>query len=254
MSEHEMTLKRAISLISMPIEWFNSKSKMRLLKSAEYFITRNADMQILFSGDITERDIFDVNDKGKELIEEEIESNRRYPNGYTYKEMLYYINVLRRKSTRLEFKEKLKSELELLKCKANSDKRIREINEILDVISAAEKIEQDLFLQASKGLGDKQAIYYNSFNNVCRELKIPICYTNQISGKEMEIRQEKIDRIREFFKKVQGETELKGIMRHTWERYYGKEFDYSYLKDIRNYKSPSKKKLETPNLDEEEER
>ena len=30
--------------------------------------------------------------------------------------------------------------------------------------------------------------------------------------------------------------------------------DYSYLKDIRNSKSPSKKKLETPNLDEEEER
>lgn len=54
--KYEMDLKRAISLISMPSEWFNTDEKIDLRNRAREFIRENKDMQNIFRGKATEDD------------------------------------------------------------------------------------------------------------------------------------------------------------------------------------------------------
>lgn len=55
-SKLPMDLKRAISLVSMPDEWFNTPAKRELLQRATEFIKNDKDMQTIFRGEPTSDD------------------------------------------------------------------------------------------------------------------------------------------------------------------------------------------------------
>ena len=52
-SKFTMDLKRAISLVSMPDEWFNTPAKRELLEKAVTYIRNDRDMQTIFRGEVT---------------------------------------------------------------------------------------------------------------------------------------------------------------------------------------------------------
>ena len=71
----EMDLKRAINIITMPNDWFNTPQKAELRNKAVRYIDNHPDLQEVYYGRVTLDDITGAKNEGKRRLNEFIQSN-----------------------------------------------------------------------------------------------------------------------------------------------------------------------------------